>query len=151
MRFRKERLSPNSVNTETLCEPRRAVHKAGVVKAAAVAKQRNKKKKTWQLEDAFGSQEIQLVSQMNDFSHAPCLHKPSSAVGHGARDWFFLCSPAPGAGCARWEACGAVPSGEGEVEVARLNGCATFFQSAEQRWEKGKNCGVISVAVSPLA
>lgn len=26
-----------------------------------------------------------------------------------------------------------VPSGEGEVEVARLNGCATFFQSAEQR------------------
>lgn len=39
----------------------------------------------------------------------------------------------------------------GEGEVVRLNGCATFFQSAEQRSGKGKICGVILVAVSALA
>lgn len=45
----------------------------------------------------------------------------------------------------------AVLCSAGEGEVARLNGCAAFFQSAEQRSGMGKNCGVILVAVSALA
>lgn len=115
------------------------MHKAGVVKAAAVAKQRNKKKKTWQLEDAFGSQEIQLVSQMNDFSHAPCLHKPSSAVGHDHGTGFFsaalllgqavpgerhavLCPPGRGRWRWRWPGLMGVPLSSSQLSKDEKRG-----------------------------